>query len=177
MTDYMQVALLWLLQQIWQALPLVVTLTLILLSSAPMHLMQGSVPSPDAGIIAVFFWAIHAPGFFPPWAVLVTGLFQDLMTGAPTGFCTVIYLAAYGFTLSQRIFFKGRTGVGVWFGFAMVAMFAATISWLLGIFVFARWLVPYDIFMQALMSILFYPVLSRLFMLLRGALTTAPETY
>jgi hypothetical protein len=89
----------------------------------------------------------------------------------------VIYLAAYGFTLSHRIFFKGRTGVGVWFGFAMVAMFAASISWLLGIFVFARWLVPYDIFMQALMSILFYPVLSRLFMLLRGALTTAPETY
>jgi hypothetical protein len=42
--------------------------------------------------------------------------------------------------------------------------------------VFERWLDPLVVVLQAGMTILFYPLFSRLFMLVRRVLTTAPET-
>jgi len=49
-------------------------------------------------------------------------------------------------------------------------------SWVLGTFVYARWLPPGELFGQAAVSVIFYPLLARVLLLLRRALTTAPET-
>lgn len=176
MVEYLQLGSVWLAQQVWRALPLLVTLSLMLVCLAPMHLLQGVVPAPDVALVAVFFWAIHGPGFMPPWAVFVTGAAQDFSTGSPLGFWIVLYLAAYGFTLSQRVFFKGRTGIGVWFGFTLVAFMTAALAWVFGMMVFGRWLYPVDAFAQAAVSVVLYVPLARLFALLRRALTTAPES-
>ncbi|MDZ4739463.1 MAG: hypothetical protein SGJ03_06110 [Alphaproteobacteria bacterium] len=176
MFEVLQIGFFWLLQQLWRALPLFVTLAMMLVSMAPMNLMQGVVLGPDLALIAIFFWAIHGPEFLPPWAVFAVGLAQDFATGSPVGFCAVMYLFAYGFTLSQRVFFRGRTGVGVWLGFAIIAVLMAVGSWVLGTFVYARWLPPGELFGQAAVSVIFYPLLARVLLLLRRALTTAPET-
>ncbi len=175
MIEYLQVGFFWFLQQLWRALPLLVTLGTMLVAMVPMNLMQGLLPAPDLALIAIFFWAIHGPAFLPPWAVFALGLSQDFATGTPIGFWAVTYLFAYGFTLSQRVFFRGRTGVGVWLGFAIVALLTAAVAWILGVFVFARWLSPADIFGQAAVSVIFYPVLARVLLFLRRVLTTAPE--
>lgn len=175
MLEYLQVALLWLLRRLWFSLPLIVTIAATLVFMAPMNLLQGVVPAPDVALIAVFFWAIFGPAFLPPWAVLFLGLAQDYATGAPIGFWAVIYLLAYGFSLSQRVFFIGRTGLGAWVGFAIVAGLAAVATWVLGSIVTMRWLPPTQIYLQAIMSVLAYWPVSKVFLLMRRTLTKARE--
>jgi rod shape-determining protein MreD len=175
MIEYLQVGYAWLVQATWRALPLLVTLVFMLAANLPLHLFPGGAPAPDLALISVFFWAIHGPAFLPAWAVFVIGASQDFSTGTPIGFWILIYLFAYGFTLTQRVFFKGRTGIGVWLGFALVAAITGFLAWLLGMLVFERLLHPGDLIFQGLASLLFYPVFARLFMLVRRSLTTAPE--
>lgn len=175
MIEYLQGGYVWTVQLTWRALPLLVTLVLMLGASLPLHLFQGGVPAPDLALISVFFWAIHGPAFMPVWAVFVIGASQDFSTGTPQGFWILMYLFAYGFTLTQRVFFKGRTGIGVWLGFALVAAITGFLAWLVGMLVFERWLNPSDLIFQGLVSLLFYPLFARLFLLVRRSLTTAPE--
>jgi rod shape-determining protein MreD len=176
MIEVLQLGYVWLVQLVWRALPLVLTILLMLAANIPLHLLQGEVPAPDIALTSIFFWAMHGSAFMPPWAVFIVGAAQDLTAGTPLGFSIIIYLLAYGFTLTQRIFFKGRTGIGAWLGFALVVAISALLSWSLGMIVFERWLDPLVVVLQAGMTILFYPLFSRLFMLVRRVLTTAPET-
>jgi rod shape-determining protein MreD len=173
MLEFSQVTLLWLARRIWLSLPLIITMAATLAMMAPMKLLP--LPAPDIALIAVFFWAISGPAFLPAPAVLVLGLTQDFASGAPIGFYALIYLLIYGFTLSQRAFFGGRTGSGAWMGFAIVALVAAAAAWLLGSIVYMRWLPVGPIWLQAIVSIaVFWPV-AKLFGLMRRGLTTARE--
>lgn len=175
MAVFLQVAILWMIRQAWLSMPLIAAVAGMLISMAPANLARGLVPAPDLVLICVFFWAIYGPQFLPPWAVFILGLVQDLATGGPIGFWAAVYLAAYGFTLSQRVFFTGRSGPGVWIGFAMVAGVTAVVAWLLGSTSFARWMSPWPIVLQTAITILFYPLIARLLSFLRGTLTTARE--
>jgi hypothetical protein len=88
----------------------------------------------------------------------------------------VLYLVAHGFTLTQRVFFRGRTGIGAWLGFALVTALVACTSWLLGMMMLERWLDPMPLLLEAVVTLGFYPLFARVFMLLRRMLTTAPES-
>jgi rod shape-determining protein MreD len=173
---FLQVAILWMIRQAWLSMPLIAAVAAMLIGMAPANLARGLVPSPDLVLISVFFWAIYGPSFLPPWAVFLLGLIQDFAMGGPIGFWAVVYLAAYGFTLSQRVFFTGRSGPGVWIGFAMVAGVTAVVAWVAGSTANAQWMMPLPIVSQAAMTVLFYPLIARLLTLLRGTLTTARET-
>lgn len=173
MLEVFQVALLTVLRWLWLSMPVIATVLATFALMAPMDLLP--IPTPDIVLIAVFFWAISGPAFLPPWAVLALGLIQDLATGAPPGFWALIYLLAYGFTLSQRVFFKGRTGLGAWIGFALVAALAAVATWVLGSIVYMRWLPPSQIYMQAIVTFVAYWPVSKVFLLMRRTLTTARE--
>jgi rod shape-determining protein MreD len=175
MSVYIQVAALWTIRQAWLSMPLVAAVAGMLIGMAPANLGRGVVPAPDFVLICVFFWAIYGPSLLPPWAVFLVGLIQDFATGGPIGFWALIYLAAYGFTLSQRVFFSGRSGPGVWIGFAMVAGVTAVVAWVLGSMSYARWMMPWPIIMQAAITILVYPIVARVLTYLRGTLTTARE--
>jgi rod shape-determining protein MreD len=175
MSVFIQVAVLWMIRQAWLSMPLIAAVAAMLIAMAPANLARGLVPPPDLVLISVFFWAIYGPSFLPPWAVFLLGLIQDFTTGGPIGFWALIYLAAYGFTLSQRVFFTGRSGPGVWIGFAMIAVVTAVVAWILGSISYARWMMPGPIVLQAAVTILFYPLVARILSLLRGTLTTARE--
>jgi len=173
MLEMMHVGLMWVMRRLWLSLPMAVTVAAMLALMTPLDLLP--IPAPDVALIAVFFWAISGPAFLPPWSVLVLGLVQDFAMGTPPGFWAVIYLAAYGFTLSQRVFFKGRTGLGAWVGFAMVAALAAIATWVLASIVYMRWVPPAQIYLQAVVSVLAYWPMSKIFLLMRRTLTTARD--
>lgn len=175
MFEYFQLAILWLARQIWYSMPLIATVAAILITMAPANLFYGLVPAPDIALASIFFWAIYGPAFLPAWAVFALGLTQDFASGTPLGFWALIYLTAYGFTISQRVFFIGRSGPGVWFGFAIVAALTAAVAWVLGSICYARWIPLGPIFVQAAMSVLVYPLVARVFSLIRRTLTTARE--
>lgn len=175
MLETTQGILFWLFRRVWLSLPLIATVAATLVVMAPMNLLRGTLPAPDIALIAVFFWAIFGPAFLPPWAVLILGLTQDVAMGTPVGFWALIYLLAYGFAQSQRVFFVGRTGLGAWMGFAIVAALTAVAVWILGSIVYTRWLPPAPIFWQTAMTVLFYWPVSKVFALMRRSLTTARD--
>lgn len=160
----------------WRTLPLLFTIFLMLVLCVPVYLLEGRVPLPNIALASLFFWAMNGPSFMPPWAVFITGLVQDLLSGTPLGFWVVIYLLAHGFTLTQRVFFRGRTGIGAWLGFALVTGLVGLVAWLMGMLMFERWLDPTSLAVQALVTLVCYPMFARVFMLLRRTLTTAPES-
>ena len=175
MLEYVQFAFVWAARQVWYSLPLLITLVAILLAMAPLNLFQGYAPAPDLVLASVFFWAIFGPQFLPAWAVFALGLTQDLATGAPMGFWALIYLLAYGLSLSQRVFFFGRTVRGVWLGFVIIAFVTALITWVAASTYFARWLPIGPIMLQAAVSIAVFPLAAKAFFFVRGFLTTARE--
>lgn len=175
MLEYLQIGIAWGARQIWQSLPLLVTLAALLLALAPLNLFQGYAPAPDIVLASVFFWAIFGPQFLPAWAVFALGLTQDIATGGPIGFWALVYLLAYGFALSQRVFFFGRTVPGVWLGFIIVVLVTAFVTWIVGSTYFSRWLPVAPILMQALVSIAVFPLAAKAFFFVRGFLTTARE--
>lgn len=175
MAEYLQIAIFWAARQIWYSLPLLITLVALLLAMAPLNLFQGYAPAPDIVLASVFFWAIFGPQFLPVWAVFALGITQDLATGAPIGFWALIYLLAYGFSLSQRVFFFGRTVRGVWLGFVIVALVTAVATWIAASTYFMRWLPIGPILLQAAVSIIVFPLVAKTFIFVRGFLTTARE--
>lgn len=175
MLGFLQIAIVWIARRIWYSLPLIVTAAITLLALVPFRPFNGAIPAPDIVLAAVFYWAIFGPAFFPAWAVFALGLAQDFATGAPLGFWAFVYLIAYAFTLSQRVFFIGRSGMGVWFGFMLVALLTAAVAWVLGSMVFGRFVPITPILLQTIVTIVVYPVAARVFTLMRGMLTTARE--
>lgn len=174
MSAYLQALAIWAAQALWASMPFLITVAIMQLTMVPMHLM-GGVPPPDIALTAAFFWAVYGPALLPAPAVFLMGLIQDFSTASPPGFWAFIYLAVWGFTVSQRVFFIGRSVFGVWLGFAAIALITAIVVWVLGSTIYNRWLPATDIFLQAAVTALVFPVVGRAYLMLRRMLTTAPE--
>lgn len=175
MSDILQSIVIILGRALFVSMPFLITSLALLVSLVPLHLFGGWLPAPDLGAIAAFFWAVYAPALFPPAAIFSLGIVQDFCSGAPFGFWATIYLAIYGFTLSQRAFFIGRSFMGMWLGFAAVSALTAVVTWLLVSTIFNRWIQPGEIFLHGLTTALVYPLVAPVYMMLRRAMTTAPE--
>ena len=175
MADILQSIIILLGRALFVSMPFLLTALGMLLAVVPLNLFGGWIPAPELGVIAAFFWAVYAPALFPPAAIFALGLVQDFASGGPIGFWATMYLAVYGFTLSQRVFFIGRSVVGVWVGFAAVSALASVATWLLASTIYNRWIPPGEIFLQAAFTVLVFPLVGPLFMMLRRAMTTAPE--
>lgn len=160
---------------IWLSTPFFAALALTLLTMAPLDLFPGPLTAPNFAVIAVFFWALYAPQFFPPLAVFSLGLGMDLLGSGPIGFWTLLLLGLYGAVLSQRAFFLGRSVFGVWMGFAGFALALAVLGWFVQCLYFGRWSNISTPLLQALISIAVFPIAGRLFFGLRRLLTAAPE--
>jgi rod shape-determining protein MreD len=160
---------------LWLSTPFLIVLALVLLTMAPTNMFGRAIPPPDFAIIAVFFWAVYAPHLFPPAAVFALGLAQDLLGAGPIGFWALTLLLIYGLSLSQRVFFIGRTVIGVWLGFAVVAFLAALIAWALSSVYHGAIVDPGNLFARAAISALVFPIAGRFFLFWRRTLTTAPE--
>ena len=176
MIETVHAAYMQLVQLCWRSLPLLVTVGFMLVAAVPVHVLHGAVPLPNIAAVSLYFWVINGPVFMPPWAVFLLGLTHDLLSGTPLGFWVVIYLAAYGFTLTQRVFFRGRTGIGAWLGFVLVIMLVSSLAWFMGMVLFERWVHPFELALQALVTLVLYPLFARVFSVLRRLLTTAPES-
>jgi rod shape-determining protein MreD len=175
MSDIVQSIIILLGRAMFVSMPFLVTTLAMLVSMVPVNLFGGWVPAPELGVIAAFFWAVYAPALFPPAAIFSLGIVQDFCSGGPFGFWAIIYLAVYGFTLSQRTFFIGRSLLGVWLGFAAISALTGIVTWLLASTIYNRWIPPGEIFLQAIVTALVFPLVGPLFMILRRAMTTAPE--
>ena len=139
--------------------PFVVSLVLILLSVIPIQVPAIGSVAPNLGLVAVFYWTVYRPDLMPAIAVLPIGLWQDLLNGAPIGLNGLTLLIVYGVIVFQRIFFKGKSFLVIWWAFGLTAAFAAFVFWLAVIGWHLRYVDPTPLVFQVILTLTLFPFL------------------
>ena len=140
--------------------PFALSVLLVVLSVIPLPVPDYELVVPTFGVMAVYYWAIHRPDLLPAYSVFLLGLLQDILSGAPTGVNTLIFLAVYGIMRHQRKPFLGKPFFVMWVGFVVVAPCAIFFHWLLCSILAGRPIPPLSAFVQVMLSIAIYPWLT-----------------
>lgn len=147
-------------QVFWIAVPVGLSLIGIFLSLVPVGIGTGGTIAPVFTLVVAYFFAVHRPEFFPPWAVFFVGLLQDIVSGGPIGLYTVMLLAAYGLTHTQRLMLVGRGFSTLWLGFAVICAISAVVLWFGASVHYGFAVNPLPLAMQAAITALVYPPVS-----------------
>ena len=137
--------------------PLAVTVALMLVGMAPLHLPNYAAIAPALPLMALYYWVIHRPDLLRPSLAFGLGLLQDLLSGTPLGMTPMIYVLVYWGVLTQRRFFLGTSFAMLWFGFTLIAFGAAFVGWLAYSILNLRLLSPDPALMQAVMTVVLFP--------------------
>ena len=139
--------------------PFVVSLVLIMFSAMPINVSSIGPVAPNLGLIAVFYWTIYRPDLMPAVAVLPLGLWQDLMNAGPIGLNALTLLIVYGVIVFQRVFFRGKSFLIVWWAFGLTAAFAAAVFWLAVMAWHLRYVDPAPLAFQYGLTLALFPFL------------------
>ena len=139
--------------------PFAISAALILLSVIPIQVPAIGSVAPNLGLVAVFYWTVYRPDLMPAIAVLPLGLWQDLLNGAPLGLNALTLLIVYGVIVFQRIFFRGKSFLVVWWAFGLTAAFAAFVFWLAVVGWHLRYVDPTPLVFQAVLTLAMFPFL------------------
>ena len=99
----------------------------------------------------------------PAWAVFLLGLLQDLLGGGPVGLMALVLVLVRGICLSQRRVFVSKSFLVGWWGFAMVALGAALLLWLVSCLFYFSLFRPAPVLIELGLTIAVYPPLIWLF--------------
>lgn len=135
----------------------------VILLALPLRLFEGLVPTPIIPLVVVYFWTIYGPDIMPSVSVFLIGLAQDLLTGGPLGLWAGVYLVVQLIVLSQRAYFAGREQKVVWLGFAMAAIAAGLLVWLIKSLMSGALLPVSGIVVQLAVTAAIYPVFAMVF--------------
>lgn len=104
----------------WIGVPLLQCLILTVLFSLPFRLFGLGLPEPIFPMVPAFAWAIIRPSMLAPLAVLIMGLFLDILWSAPMGLWAVSLLLVYGAALVGRSMMAGQAFpvMWAWYGLA-----------------------------------------------------------
>jgi len=104
-----------------QAMPLVLTLAIVLVTVAPLRLPEYPSLAPAFVLTSVFYWVAHRPDLMTPPCVFAVGLLEDVLSGASMGLNALLLLVAHWAIMSQRKTLRGKSFMVVWLAFALVA--------------------------------------------------------
>lgn len=142
------------------ALPVLLTLLVVLLSVAPLRLPDYALVAPGLVLVSLFFWTVHRPDLVRPWHAFVIGLFDDALSGTPLGVNALILVVVHAAIVAQHKVFRGKPFAVIWFAFALIAGGAQLLEAFLAL-VAARVLVdPLLLLVQLLLTIALYPAVA-----------------
>ena len=108
------------------------------------------------GLMPIYFWSLVRPDLMPAGAVLVIGVAEDLFSGSPPGLWTASFVASYAFLDRQKESFAGLAGIGAVLGFALTALIAAAMAYVI-FWIYAGHAPPVtSLVLQLVMTVLFY---------------------
>jgi rod shape-determining protein MreD len=139
------------------AVPLALTLFMVILNVVPLRLPDYSELAPSLVLMAVFYWTVHRPDLMRPWSVFLIGLLDDVLSGAPLGVNALILLFVHWAIVAQHKAFRGQPFVIVWFGFALVALGAVVLELVLAVVVGHGLLDPLALVVQYILTLAIYP--------------------
>lgn len=145
--------------------PSLLLLFLVILGQLPFSLPGDSAVTPFFVLMAVFYWGLHRPDLVPAIVVFLVGLLQDALQGEPFGVNAFVLIAVYWFVASQQRHFGGRPFLVLWLVFALVALVAEALRWLLVSVLTTTLIAPWPVTFEYLMTVALYPVLTIAFVL------------
>jgi rod shape-determining protein MreD len=157
--------------------PSLLLLFLVVLGQLPFSMPGDSAVTPYFVLMAVFYWGLHRPDLLPAVVVFMVGLLQDALEGEPFGVNAFVLIAVYWFVASQQRHFGDRSFLMLWLLFALVALVAETMRWLLVSLLTTTMIAPWPITFEMLMTIALYPVLTIAFVLAQKTLPRAGSDF
>jgi rod shape-determining protein MreD len=130
--------------------------------AAPLEALGLRLPEPVFALVPAFAWAIIRPSILAPLALLLLGLFQDLLWGNALGLWPLALLAAYGLTGAVRPALSGQSFWTLW------AWYAAAITVAFGLALGLTWAMAGEapdllgLALQAAVTALLFPLAWRL---------------
>ena len=143
--------------------PFVLSALLVMFSAMPIELPIHAAAAPNLALVAVFYWTIYRPDLLPAPAVLVLGVWQDLLTGSLIGMNAIVLLFVHGAIIFQRAFFQDKSFAVIWWAFGLTAAVAALIIWLAAMSHHLAVIDPAPAVFQFAITLAVYPFLTWLF--------------
>ena len=111
---------------LWMGLPALACAAGAIMLAAPLEIWGLRLPEPVFGLVVAFAWAFIRPSFLAPIALVLLGLFQDLLWGNVLGLWPLALLAAYALTAAARPALIGQSfwTLWAWYLGAVTAAFA-----------------------------------------------------
>ncbi len=104
----------------WIGVPMLQVMIATILFSVPLRLFGLQLPEPIFAMTLAFAWAVIRPSVLAPFAILILGLFLDVLWGGPLGFWAICLLIAYGVALAGRTMMAGQNRMILWLWYALV---------------------------------------------------------
>jgi rod shape-determining protein MreD len=100
----------------WLGAPMLLAMlaTLVLSTPTPIRLFGFGLPQPVFGLALAFAWALIRPSVLPPFALLILGLFLDVLWDGPQGLWPLCLLSTYAAVLLLRPLITGQDFVVMW---------------------------------------------------------------
>jgi rod shape-determining protein MreD len=146
-----------------QIAPVLVTLALVTLTMVPYQIPDFAPVVPWLALVSVYYWAVHRPDLMPATAVFLIGLYHDLAGGTALGVGILILLLVHALLSAQRRFFISRSFFVVWAGFAIIALGASLLLWVLNAILAGALIGPRPAVFQFLTTVAAYPPFAWIF--------------
>lgn len=159
------------------SMPSLLLLFLVVLGQLPFSLPGDSAVTPFFVLMAVFYWGLHRPDLLPAGVVFLIGLVQDALDGEPFGVNAFVLIAMYWFVVSSRRHFAGRPFMVLWLVFALAALAAEALRWLLVSVLTTTLIGPWSVTFEYLITVALYPVLTVAFLLAQKTLPRGGGDY
>ncbi|MEC9344600.1 MAG: rod shape-determining protein MreD [Pseudomonadota bacterium] len=142
------------------AVPGLLAVLLVMLGVVPLGVPFVGPMLPDFALIAVYVFAVQRPDLMPHWLAFLVGLLQDLLSGGPLGFGALICLGVQGLCSAQRRFLVGRPFAIGWIAFALVALAAGVVGWLLACVYYFTLVAPAPALLQFAITVALFPLVA-----------------
>jgi rod shape-determining protein MreD len=144
-------------------IPFALSLLLVIVGTLPFQLPGYGLVAANLALMSVFYWSVYRPDLLPPWAAFLIGLLQDILVGTPPGLNALVLLLARAMVVSQGRVFRGKSFLVMWWGFAMVALGAQVLVWLLTTALQFALLDPMPAVFQGVLTVALFPFLTWFF--------------
>lgn len=144
-------------------IPFALSLLLVIVGTLPFQLPGYGLVAANLALMSVFYWSVYRPDLLPPWAAFLIGLLQDILVGTPPGLNALVLLLARAMVVSQGRVFRGKSFLVMWWGFAMVALGAQVLVWLLTAALQLALLDPMPAVFQGALTVALFPFLTWFF--------------
>lgn len=140
-------------------IPILVALVLVGVANLPISFTGGLLPAPALALGAIWYWALARPSLMPPYAVLLIGLVEDLLSGGPPGLWATGFLAGYVLIDRQRKTLLEVNGAGNVVAFTGVMVVAAAGAYAVASAIYLRLLPIGPLLLETIITVILYPLL------------------